>query len=60
MRPVCPGVGCEGAGGALDHDVVLAAVVSAHPGYGGARPAHLETGDTGYNTENTHYIHNNT
>ena len=57
MRPVCPGVGCEGAGGALDHDVVLAAVVSAHPGYGGARPAHLETGDTGYNTENTHYIH---
>ena len=36
------GGGAEGAGRALDHDVVLAAVISADPGYRGAGPADLE------------------
>ena len=38
------GGGVEGAGGAVDHHVVLAAVISTDPGYGGAGPADLETG----------------
>ena len=38
------GGGAEGAGGAVDHHVVLAAVVCADPGYGGAGAADLEAG----------------
>ena len=38
------GGGVEGAGGAVDHHVVLAAVISTDPGYGGAGPADLEAG----------------